>query len=142
MFRKPELTLEDIRRATADFFCNRNHPEVDVIARRRLDNLSEPHAYRYAKDNAMGQVERRAADLGAPEYVSRIRAPTFLLHGRDERWFYPDEHRAALTEAAMQVALMIPDCTLTMLPNCGHWPQVERADRYNALLLESLASLS
>ena len=140
MFGKPRLTIEDMRRATADFLCDRDHPDVDVIAQRRLDNLSDAGAYQRARDNAMGQVARRGAE-GTPEHLSRIQAPTFLLHGRDELWFYPDEHRPALTEAAMLAALVIPNCTLTMLPDCGHWPQIEQAARYNALLLDFLGSV-
>ena len=141
MFGKPELTFEDMRRATADFFCNRDHPQVDEVTRRRLENLGDADALRSAKDNAMGQVTRRAGDNSGPDYLSRIQAPAFLLHGRDEPGFYPDEHRAALTEAAMLAVLAIPNCTLTMLPDCGHWPQVEAAHRYNALLFEFLDSI-
>jgi 2-hydroxy-6-oxonona-2,4-dienedioate hydrolase len=123
MFSKPELTFEDMRRATADFVFDRDLPAVDLVARLRLDTLS-----------------RRGSDSGS-DYLARIQAPTFLLHGRDEPWFYPNEHRAALTGAAMKAALVIPNCTSTFLPHCGHWPQLEHPERYNALLLEFLASV-
>ena len=140
MFRKPALTFEDMRRATADFVFDRDLPAVDVVTRLRLDTLSDAGAYQRAKDGAMGQVVRRGSD-GGVDYLARIQAPTFLLHGRDEPWFYPDEHRAALTGAAMEAALVIPNCTSTFLPHCGHWPQLEHPERYNALLLEFLASV-
>jgi 2-hydroxy-6-oxonona-2,4-dienedioate hydrolase len=141
MFAKPALTFEDMRRASADFVFDRDLPALDEVTQIRLDTLSATSAYQSAKDGAMGQVARRGgpADTG---YLADIQAPTFLLHGRDEPWFYPDEHRAALTDAAMKAALVIPNCTSTFLPHCGHWPQLEHPERYNALLLEFLASVS
>jgi 2-hydroxy-6-oxonona-2,4-dienedioate hydrolase len=141
MFAKPALTFEDMRRATADFVFNRDLPAVDVVTQFRLDTLAEVGAYRRAKDGALGQVARRATSASGTDYLVSIQAPTFLLHGRDEPWFYLDEHRAALTDAAMKAALVIPNCTSTFLPYCGHWPQLEHPERYNALLLEFLASV-
>ncbi|MDA1175336.1 MAG: alpha/beta hydrolase, partial [Chloroflexi bacterium] len=107
----------------------------------RLDTLAEPGAYERAKTGAVGQVARRASSASDADYLATIQAPTFLLNGRDEPWFYPDEHRAALTDAAMKAALVIPNCTSTFLPYCGHWPQLEHPERYNALLVEFLASV-
>ncbi len=140
MFSKPELTFKDMRRATADFVFNRDLPAVDVVTQLRLDTLSDAGAYQRAKNGAIGQVARRGGDAGT-DYLVSILAPTFLLHGRDEPWFYPDQHRAPLTDAAMKAALVIQDCTSTFLPHCGHWPQLEQPERYNALLLEFLASV-
>lgn len=141
MFGKPALTFEDMRRATADFVFDRELPAVDVVTQIRLDTLAEPGAYERAKEGAVGQVARRASSASDADYLATIQAPTFLLHGRDEPWFYPDEHRATLTDAAMKAALVIPNCTATFLPYCGHWPQLEHPERYNALLLEFLASV-
>jgi 2-hydroxy-6-oxonona-2,4-dienedioate hydrolase len=144
MFGKPQLALADLRHATADFVFDRDLPALDAVTQIRFDTLSEAGAYERAKEGAMGQVARRGsgADLSAADYLADIQAPTFLLHGRDEPWFYPDEHRAALTDAAMKAAMVIPNCTATFLPHCGHWPQLEHPERYNALLLEFLASVS
>ena len=141
LFTSPTLSFEDMRHATADFLFDRDQPAVDVVTQLRLDTLSEPGAYQRAKDGALSQVARRVAAKGDSGYLAKIQAPTFLLHGRDEPWFYPYEHRTALTDGAMKAALMIPNCTSTFLPNCGHWPQIERPERYNALLLEFLASV-
>jgi 2-hydroxy-6-oxonona-2,4-dienedioate hydrolase len=141
MFGKPGLTFEDMRRATADFVFNRDLPAVDVVTQIRLDTLAEVGAYQRARDGALGQVARRATSASDADYLANIQAPTFLLHGRDEPWFYLDEHRAALTEAAMKAESVIPNCTSTFLPYCGHWPQLEHPERYNALLLEFLASV-
>ena len=140
MFGKPELTFDDMRNATADFVFDRNLPIVDVVTQLRLDTLSDIGAYQRARDGAMGQVARRGGD-NSTAYLEKIQAATLLLHGRDEPWFYPEEHRAVLTDAAMKVAMVIPDCTSTFLPRCGHWPQLEHPERYNSLLLEFLSSV-
>jgi 2-hydroxy-6-oxonona-2,4-dienedioate hydrolase len=139
MFAKPTLELNDVRRATADFVFDRDASVVDTVTRLRLDTMADPGAYARAKEGAMGQIARRGGD-GGTDYLADIQAPTFLLHGRDEPWFYPDEHRPALTDAAMKAALVIPDCTMTFLPRCAHWPHLEHPTRYNALVLEFLAN--
>jgi 2-hydroxy-6-oxonona-2,4-dienedioate hydrolase len=141
MFGKSALTFEDMRRATADFVFDRDLPAVDVVTQIRLDTLAEPGAYERAKGGAVGQVARRAISASDADYLATIQAPTFLLNGRDEPWFYPGEHRAALSDAAMKAALVIPNCTSTFLPYCGHWPQLEHPERYNALVVEFLASV-
>lgn len=139
MFGKSTLTYEDVRRATADFVFDRDADIVDNVTQLRLDTMADPGAYARAKEGAMGQIARRGGDSGS-EYLARIQAPTFLVHGRDEPWFYPDEYRSALTDAAMGAALVIPDCTMTLLPHCAHWPQLEQPHRYNALVLEFLTN--
>jgi 2-hydroxy-6-oxonona-2,4-dienedioate hydrolase len=137
MFAKPSLAVEDVRHATADFFYDRDHPQIDVVTKIRMDTMADPGPYQRAKDNAIGQIQRKGAD-GGSSFLANIEVPTFMLHGRDEDWFYPDEHRPALREAAMQAAVEVADCTSTFLPYCGHWPQLEQAGRYNALVLEFL----
>jgi len=141
MFAKPALTFEDMRRATADFVFDRDLPTVDVVTQLRLDTLADIGVYHRAKGSALDQVARRTSSASDSGYLASIQAPTFLLHGRDEPWFYLDEHRAALTDAAAKAALIIPSCISTFLPYCGHWPQLEHPERYNALLLEFLASI-
>jgi pimeloyl-ACP methyl ester carboxylesterase len=137
MLSKPEVSLDDMRRATADFFYDRQYPEIDRVARMRLATNNLPgvqerdraHAFAQAKG---GRQNFQAADL------ARIRAPVYLLHGRDEPGFYSREQAPVLLEAAMRVCLVVPDCSCTILARCGHWPQIEMADTYNALVLQFL----
>lgn len=139
MFADGAVDLDHLRRATADFIYDREHPDVDYIARLRLDTLSDEGVYRRAAEGAVRQLERKPGS-GSTDYLSEIQSPVFLLHGRDEPWFYAAEHRPALTDAAMKAAQVIPNCETTLLPFCGHWPQIELPQRYNALVLEFLAS--
>jgi pimeloyl-ACP methyl ester carboxylesterase len=37
---------------------------------------------------------------------------------------------------------LIPHCDATVLAHCGHWPQLEMPERYNALCLQFLRSVT
>lgn len=139
MFADHAVNRENVRHATADFFHDRSHPNIDYAADLRLDTLADDGVYRRAEEGAVRQLERKSVDSDS-SYLSEINAPVFLLHGRDESWFYPEEHRMALTDAAMKAGQVIPNCTTTFLPFCGHWPQLEMSQRYNALVGEFLTA--
>lgn len=134
MFSKPQLSYEDMYKATADFFFDRAHPMVDKITRCRLSSLEDSNAYEFAKENSLGQIKRRGSD-GSVDYLHLLQVPTLLLHGRDEIWFYPDSHREILMDAAIKAGSVIPNCTTIVLPQCAHWPQIEHSDLYNQILI-------
>lgn len=141
MLAKPELTWDDMRNATADFFYDREHPQVDVVAQLRLDTLKDPDLLQRVIDEAIGQISRGRAATADDVYAA-ITAPTYLLHGRDEPYFYSEEDQPILIDAAIKVVFAIRDCRCTLLPHCGHWPQLEKAGEYNRLLLGFLGEVS
>jgi pimeloyl-ACP methyl ester carboxylesterase len=141
MFADHAVNQQNLRIATADFFHDRAHPTIDHVADLRRQTLADEGVYRRAEEGVVRQLERKSSDTDTT-YLSEIAVPVFLLHGRDESWFYPNQHRDALTDAAMKAAKVIPNCTTTFLPFCGHWPQLESADRYNALVGEFLKTLA
>ena len=134
MLAKPELSLEDMRRSTADFFYNRDHPSVDVAARLRMDTLGDPTLLERVRADAEAQIGRGRSNTPI-ETLAAITVPTYLLHGRDEPEFYSEEDGPVLLDAALQVTHVIPDCRSMVLPYCGHWPQLEMPDAYNAMVL-------
>ena len=141
MLAKEELSVEDMRRATGDFFYDREHPQVDAVTQMRLDTLSDPELLERVREEAIGQIARGRAATPDEVYAA-ITAPTYLLHGRDEPYFYSEEDEPILIDAAIKVAFAIRDCRCTLLPHCGHWPQIEKSDEYNRLLLGFLADVS
>ena len=141
MLAKPELTSEDMLRASGDFFYDRNHPEVEVVARMRLETLSDPDLLQRVRDDAIAQIAR-GRNATPDEVYAAITAPTYLLHGRDEPNFYSKEDEPILFDAAIKVVGAINDCRCTILPFCGHWPQLEKAEEYNKLLLGFLEDVS
>ncbi|MEW2704656.1 alpha/beta fold hydrolase [Streptomyces koyangensis] len=76
------------------------------------------------------KMENRSEDLLTPEQMARITAPTQIVWGAQNPFGdVPEAHR-------MQQS--IPGAALEILPECGHWPQHEHADRFNKLALEFL----
>ncbi|HEX3246069.1 MAG TPA: alpha/beta hydrolase [Chloroflexota bacterium] len=137
MLSQPEVRTEHIRKATADFFYDADHPAVEEVAAMRLKTLQQPGMLERARADALQQVARGRSNYGA-EALARIQAPTYLIYGRDERHFFPAELAPALIRAAAEVGFIIPNCRTTLLPHCGHWPQIEAAETFNALALEFL----
>lgn len=134
MLAKSELSMEDVRRSTADFFYNRDHPAVDVVAKLRMDTLNDTELLERVRADATAQIGRGRSNTPIEKFAA-ITAPTYLLHGRDEPGFYSDGDAPVLLNAAMQVMHVIPDCRCTVLPYCGHWPQLEMPETYNELVL-------
>jgi len=137
MLDKPKVTLDDMRKATADFFYDPDHPRIDEVAKKRLEDINRPGVRENALDHALKQTSRGRAYFQTSE-LEKIQAPTYLIHGRDERFFFPKDAASVLLACAIKVATIIPDCSCTILAHCGHWPQIEKANTFNALALEFL----
>lgn len=67
-------------------------------------------------------------DLSAE--IPRIKAPTLLVWGADDR-FVP-------LEAGIRFLRLIPGAELHVFSRCGHWVQVEHAERFNRLVADFL----
>ncbi len=77
-------------------------------------------------------MEVRERNLLTAEELGRITTPTLVVWGRQNPFGdVPEAH-------AMHAA--IAGSRLELFDACGHWPQHEHADRFNALSLEFLAS--
>jgi 2-hydroxy-6-oxonona-2,4-dienedioate hydrolase len=77
------------------------------------------------------ELEIRTRNLLTAERLARISAPTMVVWGQQNPFGeVPEAERMAAT---------IPGARLELLPECGHWPQHEQHERYNALSLEFLA---
>jgi len=138
MLSKTEVSFSDMRQATGDFFYDPHHPLIDEVAKMRLNILTRPGVREKEREGAMRQVERGRSNFTAQD-LAKINAPTYLIHGRDERFFYPKEIAPILLECAIKVAFALPDGSLTVLSHCGHWPQLERAATFNKLSIDFLS---
>lgn len=140
MLDKAEVSFEDMRKATADFFYDPAHPRINDVTEMRLKVMRRPGVLEKERQQAHQQVERGRSNYQSTD-LARIQAPTYLIHGRDERFFYPKEIQPILLDCAMKASLIIPECSCTVLSHCGHWPQIETAETFNALSLEFLEGL-
>ncbi|MER6530572.1 alpha/beta fold hydrolase [Streptomyces sp. NPDC001508] len=80
---------------------------------------------------SLQDMERRRRNLLLPEQLERITQPTLVVWGRQNPF-------GEVPEAAA-IHRAVGGSQLELLENCGHWPQHEQAEQYNAL---SLAFLS
>lgn len=62
--------------------------------------------------------------------IARLRNPTLILHGREDRVIPPSN--------AQRLFDLIPEAELHMFGRSGHWTQIEHKDRFNALLADFL----
>jgi pimeloyl-ACP methyl ester carboxylesterase len=136
-----EPGLDGMKRSTGAFFFDPSHAEVSACAELRLASLRLPGMLAKERAHAADQLEGKRLQLVADDVFRRVQAPTYLLHGRDEPGFYSAEDGPALLDAAIRPVHLIPNCDATVLANCGHWPQLEMAERYNALVLAFLRGL-
>jgi len=137
MLSKPQVGFKDMRKATADFFYDPDHPRIDEVTQMRLRIINRPGVLETETEHAFKQVERGRSNLESSD-LARIQAPVYLIHGRDERFFYSREVAPILLECAIKACQVIPNCSCTVLSQCGHWPQIEKADLFNAHCLEFL----
>jgi 2-hydroxy-6-oxonona-2,4-dienedioate hydrolase len=79
---------------------------------------------------SLQDMGRRRRNLLTPEELGRITQPTLIVWGRQNPFGDVPE--------AVAMHENIPGSQLELLDGCGHWPQHEQADRYNALSLEFL----
>jgi len=134
MLGRPRVLLADMRKATAAFFCNPRHPEIETVTRMRLETLRQPGLRERELAGALAQIQGGRQITGEGVFLA-VEAPTLLLHGASEPAFYDADDEAPLLAAAMAVVQLIPTCHLQLVANAGHWPQIEQAERYNKAVL-------
>ena len=111
MFHKANVTDELVRVRHAIY----HRPQFVA----QLDNLL-----------CLQEMENRAQDLLTADQMAAIKAETLIVWGAQNPFGdVPEAHR---------VNDLIPGSRLEIFGECGHWPQHEHADRFNALALQFL----
>lgn len=83
--------------------------------------------------NAKTLAAMRRAPLGAPDQVAtlaRIKAPTLVTWGRDDRVTPLDNVLLPLR--------VVRNCEVHVFPDCGHWVMIERRAEFERVVLEFL----
>ncbi|MCZ4274118.1 alpha/beta fold hydrolase [Maritalea porphyrae] len=60
------------------------------------------------------------------EDVARVRVPTLIVHGQDDRVIPVD--------VSKRLFGLLANSELHLFRNCGHWTQIEKADRFNGIV--------
>ena len=132
------FVTDDLVRERYEASCDRelraaqtaNMPPIGRLLRAARVPVGRILASRPLQPVALRAIAKTIGDLTAD--LHRVRAPTLLVWGREDR-FIPIEWGLVLLRG-------IPDATLHVIPECGHWAQVEQQARFERLVLDFLAN--
>jgi pimeloyl-ACP methyl ester carboxylesterase len=97
---------------------------TDEIVEERYEASIDPAAI---EANSIGPWARQSLE----HEIERCTAPTLLVWGHEDR-ATPFDH-------ALFLMKRLPDARLHVFQRCGHWANVERADEFNALVVDFLS---
>jgi 2-hydroxymuconate-semialdehyde hydrolase len=103
--------------------------DKDAFGPRIRDIAAERHAVAAREDvrrSHLGTFAPGAFWTFPEEDLARITHRTLVVHGRDDAIVQP--------EASYYLAANLPNADLYVLSHCGHWTQVEQAERFRTLL--------
>jgi 4,5:9,10-diseco-3-hydroxy-5,9,17-trioxoandrosta-1(10),2-diene-4-oate hydrolase len=104
---------------------------ADVVRARYEASLDDSHVAFYHLYNA-AFAKRHGMDPLWKD-LHRIKAPTLLLWGRDDR--------TITLEGAQIMLKQIPDVQMHVFGRCGHWVQLERQSEFERLVVDFLVNL-
>jgi 2-hydroxymuconate-semialdehyde hydrolase len=104
----------------------------DDLARLRFDAASRPGIQEAYEAMFPAPRQRWIDALAAPEdQVRALPHETLLLHGREDR--------VLPLSSSQRLFELIPNAQLHVFGRCGHWTQIEHADRFNRLVVDFLS---
>ncbi len=102
----------------------------DLVETRRAIYAQPGFVDVMAKVLCLQDMPTRRRNMFADDETARIAAPTLVL------WTSHDP--TATPEEGKRIADLIPGARYEVMNGCGHWPQFEDAERFNALHLDFL----
>ena len=95
----------------------------EVVAEFRREARRPGAGLGYARYNQASLGPRSMRNNLLP-VVHRITAPTLFFHGEDDPLVDP--------QGSLRASQLMPDARLVLVPECGHWAQLESRDRFLA----------
>lgn len=105
--------------------------DKEAFGPRIRDIAAERHAVAAREDvrrSHLGTFAPGAFWTFSEEDLARITHRTLVVHGRDDAIVQP--------EASYYLAANLPNADLYVLSHCGHWTQVEQAERFRTILAD------
>jgi pimeloyl-ACP methyl ester carboxylesterase len=94
--------------------------------------LNKPGAGAAFRSLQREEISRSGLRTNFSDRLDAVNAPTLIVHGEADR--------LVPVAWARRAHERIPNSTLEIIPNCGHWPPHERPDDFNHLVITYLAS--
>jgi pimeloyl-ACP methyl ester carboxylesterase len=114
----------DVRSMVSSVFRDPDHTEAELLA-----YFESRFANRRWRTGLLRTI-RGTMDHRVRDRLTAITAPTLLVVGEEDQIVDPTQ--------AIEAAQAIPFGELVVLPNCGHAPQIEKAEVVNRLVVEFL----
>lgn len=119
---------EEVLRANVVFAFDRRHPALKALAAHYLEMV-----LRVGADQLVRQNRAVMARPDARPHLPALRCPVLVASGEADSLTPP--------ECAREIAALVPQAELHLLPQCGHMLTMEQPAAVNALLLDWLARL-
>lgn len=126
-----EPSIENMRRLM-DLFAHDRSLVTDELAELRYRASIRPGFQESFSAMFPAPRQRWVDALASDEAdIARLRQPTLVIHGREDRVVPP--------ETSLRLATLIPQAQLHVFGQCGHWTQIEHATRFVRLVGDFLA---
>lgn len=120
-------------RGLLDIFAHDRSRVTDELAELRYRASIRPGVHeafaRMFPPPRQAALEALASDERA---IATLSQPTLIVHGREDR--------VIPAEVSRRLFDLIPNAELHMFGNCGHWTQIEHADRFNRVVRNFLVT--
>lgn len=119
---------DEVLRANVPFAFDRRHPGLKALAKDYLEMVLRVGAAQLVRQNraVMARPDARI-------HLHALRCPVLVASGESDSLTPPD--------CAREIAALVPQAELHLLPLCGHMLTMEQPAAVNALLLDWLARL-
>lgn len=125
----PNLSAEGIRTVLEGFVTDGSLVSEELV-NARLHAAQAPGAEERFRQVIAAREHDRVHHALDFERLRGVDMPVLLLHGREDT-VIPATHSWNLVQA-------IPHADLHLFSQCGHWSQVERAEEFNAVIMQYL----
>lgn len=126
-----EPSIDNMRRLL-DIFVHNRELVSDDLAELRYRASVRPGVQEAYRQMFPAPRQRWVDALASPEEaIASLPQPTLVVHGREDRVIPPT--------CSQRLFGLIPQAELHMFGRCGHWTQIEHADRFNRLVVDFLS---
>lgn len=130
-----DCTVESMRRIVAAMFFDPKWPADEGYVRRRYELSLIPGAWECtAAARFRKPSEPARTQFGQPDTVEyeKIRFPALVIAGAGDKLRLPGY--------ADEIVRRLPDARLDVFERCGHCPNIEQAERFNAAVIGFLSA--
>jgi 2-hydroxymuconate-semialdehyde hydrolase len=125
----PDISIDGIRAVLEDFVVDSTLVTDELVEARYVAAQVIDAQERFAA--VIDARERDRRDLPLDEdALKKLPMPVLLIHGREDSVIPP--------ERSWRLSQLIPDVEMHLFSHCGHWSQVECADRFNTVVMDYL----